>query len=133
MVWNKRRTRIMKDINLTNTGSGTYDWTFKDNNLEVVNGVLDLRNQVIHALLLKRDELRVSVYEGKGSFLEDYVKMKNSEKNKELVKNSLEATVNEIDGVYASNITIDIQNGQLLIANVTLIREDGREVDIGAI
>ena len=123
----------MKDITLTNTGSGTYDWTFKDNDLEVVNGVLDLRNQVIHALLLKRDELRASVYEGKGSFLEDYVKMKNSEKNKELVKNSLEATINEIDGVYASNITIDIQDGQLLIANVTLIREDGREVDIGAI
>ena len=123
----------MKDINLTNTGNGTYDWTFKDNDLEVVNGVLDLRNQVIHALLLKRDELRASVYEGKGSFLEDYVKMKNSEKNKELVKNSLEATVNEIDGVYASNITIDIQDGQLLIANVTLIRDDGREVNIGAI
>ena len=123
----------MKDINLTNTGNGTYDWTFKDNDLEVVNGVLDLRNQVIHALLLKRDELRASVYDGKGSFLEDYVKMKNSEKNKELVKNSLEATVNEISGVYASNITIDIQEGQLLIANVTLIREDGREVDIGAI
>ena len=123
----------MKDINLTNTGGGTYDWTFKNNDLEVVDGVLDLRNQVIHALLLKRDELRASVYEGKGSFLEDYVKMKNSEKNKELVKNSLEATVNEIDGVYASNITIDIQDGQLLIANVTLIREDGREVDIGAI
>lgn len=123
----------MKDINLTNTGDGTYDWTFKDNDLEVVNGVLDLRNQVIHALLLKRDELRASVYDGKGSFLEDYVKMKNSEKNKELVKNSLEATINEISGVYASNITIDIQDGQLLIANVTLIREDGREVDIGAI
>ena len=123
----------MKDINLTNTGNGTYDWTFKDNDLEVVNGVLDLRNQVIHALLLKRDELRVSVYEGKGSFLEDYVKMKNSEKNKELVKNSLEATVNEIDGVYASNITIDIVDGQLLVADVTLIRDDGREVNIGAI
>ena len=123
----------MKDIKLTNTGDGTYDWTFKDNDLEVVNGVLDLRNQVIHALLLKRDELRASVYEGKGSFLEDYVKMKNSEKNKELVKNSFEATINEISGVYASNITIDIQEGQLLIANVTLIRDDGREVDIGAI
>ena len=123
----------MKDIKLTNTGDGTYDWTFKNNDLEVVNGVTGLRNQVIHALLLKRDELRASVYEGKGSFLEDYVKMKNSEKNKELVKNSLEATINEIDGVYASNITIDIQDGQLLIANVTLIREDGREVDIGAI
>lgn len=123
----------MKDITLTNTGNGTYDWTFKDNDLEVVNGVLDLRNQVIHALLLKRDELRASVYEGKGSFLEDYVKMKNSEKNKELVKNSLEATINEIDGVYASNITIDIVDGQLLVADVTLIRDDGREVDIGAI
>ena len=123
----------MKDINLTNTGNGTYDWTFKDNDLEVVNGVLDLRNQVIHALLLKRDELRASVYEGKGSFLEDYVKMKNSEKNKELVKNSLEATVNEIDGVYASNITIDVVDGQLLVADVTLIRDDGREVNIGAI
>ena len=123
----------MKDIKLTNTGDGTYDWTFKDNDLEVVNGVTGIRNQVIHALLLKRDELRASVYDGKGSFLEDYVKMKNSEKNKELVKNSLEATVNEISGVYASNITIDIQEGQLLIANVTLIREDGREVDIGAI
>ena len=123
----------MKDIKLTNTGDGTYDWTFKDNDLEVVNGVLDLRNQVIHALLLKRDELRASVYDGKGSFLEDYVKMKNSEKNKELVKNSLEATINEISGVYASNITIDIVDGQLLIANVTLIRDDGREVDIGAI
>lgn len=123
----------MKDINLTNTGNGTYDWTFKDNDLEVVNGVLDLRNQVIHALLLKRDELRASVYEGKGSFLEDYVKMKNSEKNKELVKNSLEATVNEIDGVYASNITVDVVDGQLLVADVTLIRDDGREVDIGAI
>lgn len=123
----------MKDINLTNTGNGTYDWTFKDNDLEVVNGVLDLRNQVIHALLLKRDELRASVYEGKGSFLEDYVKMKNSEKNKELVKNSLEATVNEIDGVYASNITVDVVDGQLLVADVTLIMDDGREVDIGAI
>ena len=123
----------MKDITLTNTGNGTYDWTFKDNDLEVVNGVLDLRNQVIHALLLKRDELRVSVYEGKGSFLEDYVKMKNSEKNKELVKNSLEATVNEIDGVYASNITVDVVDGQLLVADVTLIRDDGREVNIGAI
>lgn len=123
----------MKDINLTNTGNGTYDWTFKDNDLEVVNGVLDFRNQVIHALLLKRDELRASVYEGKGSFLEDYVKMKNSEKNKELVKNSLEATVNEIGGVYASNITVDVVDGQLLVADVTLIRDDGREVDIGAI
>lgn len=123
----------MKDIKLTNTGNGTYDWTFKDNDLEVVNGVLDLRNQVIHALLLKRDELRASVYEGKGSFLEDYVKMKNSEKNKELVKNSLEATVNEISGVYASNITVDVVDGQLLVADVTLIRDDGREVDIGAI
>lgn len=123
----------MKDIKLTNTGDGTYDWTFKNNDLEVVNGVLDLRNQVIHAVLLRRDELDAGIYTGKGSSLEDYVKMKNSEKNKELVKNSLEATVNEIDGVYASNITIDIQDGQLLIANVTLIREDGREVDIGAI
>lgn len=123
----------MKDIKLTNTGDGTYDWTFKDNDLEVVNGVLDLRNQVIHALLLKRDELRASVYEGKGSFLEDYVKMKNSEKNKELVKNSLEATINEISGVYASNITVDVVDGQLLVADVTLIRDDGREVNIGAI
>ena len=123
----------MKDIALTSNGDGTYDWTFKNNDLEVVNGVTGLRNQVIHAVLLRRDELDAGIYTGKGSSLEDYVKMKNSEKNKELVKNSLEATVNEIDGVYASNITIDIQDGQLLIANVTLIREDGREVDIGAI
>lgn len=123
----------MKDIKLTNTGDGTYDWTFTDNDLEVVNGVTGLRNQVIHAVLLRRDELDAGIYTGKGSSLEDYVKMKNSEKNKELVKNSLEATINEIDGVYASNITIDIQDGQLLIANVTLIREDGREVNIGGI
>ena len=123
----------MKDIALTSNGDGTYDWTFKNNDLEVVNGVLDLHNQVIHAVLLRRDELDACIYTGKGSVLEDYVKMKDSEKNKELVKNSLEATVNEIGGVYASNITIDIQDGQLLIANVTLIREDGREVDIGAI
>ena len=123
----------MKDITLTNTGNGTYDWTFKDNDLEVVNGVTGLRNQVIHAVLLRRDELNAGIYKEKGSFLEDYVKMKNSEKNKELVKNSLEATTNEIDGVYASNITIDIQDGQLLIANVTLIRDDGREVNIGGI
>ena len=123
----------MKDIKLTNTGDGTYDWTFKDNDLEVVNGVTGIRNQVIHAVLLRRDELDAGIYTGKGSFLEDYVKMKNSEKNKELVKNSLEATINEISGVYASNITIDIQDGQLLIANVTLIRDDGLEVNIGAI
>lgn len=123
----------MKDINLTNTGDGTYDWTFTDNDLEVVNGVTGLRNQVIHAVLLRRDELNAGIYKEKGSFLEDYVKMKNSEKNKELVKNSLEATINEISGVYASNITIDIVDGQLLIANVTLIRDDGREVNIGGI
>ena len=123
----------MKDITLTNTGNGTYDWTFTDNDLEVVNGVTGLRNQVIHAVLLRRDELNAGIYKEKGSFLEDYVKMKNSEKNKELVKNSLEATINEIEGVYASNITIDIVDGQLLIANVTLIRDDGREVNIGGI
>lgn len=123
----------MKDIMLTNTGDGTYDWTFTDNDLEIVNGVTGLRNQVIHAVLLKRDELSSSIYKDKGSSLEDYVKMKNSERNKELLRNSLEATVNEIDGVYASNITIDIVDGQLLVADVTLIRDDGREVDIGAI
>lgn len=123
----------MKDIALTSNGDGTYDWTFKDNNLEVVNGVTGLRNQVIHAVLLRRDELNAGIYKEKGSFLDDYVKMKNSEKNKELVKNSLEATINEISGVYASNITIDIVDGQLLIANVTLIRDDGREVNIGGI
>jgi len=123
----------MKDITLTNTGNGTYDWTFTDNDLEVVNGVTGLRNQVIHAVLLRRDELNAGIYKEKGSFLDDYVKMKNSEKNKELVKNSLESTINEISGVYASNITIDIQDGQLLIANVTLIRDDGREVNIGGI
>lgn len=123
----------MKDIKLTNTGDGTYDWTFKNNDLEVVNGVTGLRNQVIHAVLLRRDELDAGIYTGKGSSLEGYVKMKNSEKNKELVKNSLEATVNEIDGVYASNITVDVVDGQLLVADVTLIRDDGREVNIGAI
>jgi molybdopterin-binding protein len=123
----------MKDILLTNSGDGTYDWTFTDNDLEIVNGVTGLRNQVIHAVLLKRDELDAGIYEGKGSFLEDYVKMKNSERNKELLRNSLEATVNEIDGVYASNITVDIVDGQLLVADVTLIRDDGREVNIGAI
>lgn len=123
----------MKDIMLTNTGDGTYDWTFTDNDLEIVNGVTGLRNQVIHAVLLKRDELSSSIYKDKGSSLEDYVKMKNSERNKELLRNSLEATVNEIDGVYASNITIDIVDGQLLVADVTLIRDDGREVNIGAI
>ena len=123
----------MKDIALTSNGDGTYDWTFKNNDLEVVNGVLDLRNQVIHAVLLRRDELDAGIYTGKGSVLEDYVKMKDSEKNKELLKNSLEATVNEIDGVYASNITVDVVDGQLLVADVTLIRDDGREVNIGAI
>ena len=123
----------MKDIALTSNGDGTYDWTFKNNDLEVVNGVLDLRNQVIHAVLLRRDELDAGIYTGKGSVLEDYVKMKDSEKNKELVKNSLEATVNEIDGVYASNVTVDVVDGQLLVADVTLIRDDGREVNIGAI
>ena len=123
----------MKDIALTSNGDGTYDWTFKNNDLEVVNGVLDLRNQVIHAVLLRRDELDAGIYTGKGSVLEDYVKMKNSEKNKELLKNSLEATVNEISGVYASNITVDVVDGQLLVADVVLVRDDGREVDIGAI
>jgi hypothetical protein len=123
----------MKDILLTNSGDGTYDWTFTDNDLEIVNGVTGLRNQVIHAVLLKRDELDAGIYREKGSFLEDYVKMKNSERNKELLRNSLEATVNEIDGVYASNISIDIVDGQLLVADVTLIRDDGREVNIGAI
>ena len=123
----------MKDIALTSNGDGTYDWTFKNNDLEVVNGVLDLRNQVIHAVLLRRDELDAGSYTGKGSVLEDYVKMKDSEKNKELLKNSLEATVNEISGVYASNITVDVVDGQLLVADVVLVRDDGREVDIGAI
>jgi molybdopterin-binding protein len=123
----------MKDILLTNSGDGTYDWNFTDNDLEIVNGVTGLRNQVIHAVLLKRDELDAGIYREKGSFLEDYVKMKNSERNKELLRNSLEATVNEIDGVYASNISIDIVDGQLLVADVTLIRDDGREVNIGAI
>jgi molybdopterin-binding protein len=123
----------MKDILLTNSGDGTYDWNFTDNDLEIVNGVTGLRNQVIHAVLLKRDELDAGIYREKGSFLEDYVKMKNSERNKELLRNSLEATVNEIDGVYASKITVDIVDGQLLVADVTLIRDDGREVNIGAI
>lgn len=123
----------MKDIELVRSGVGTYDWRFSMGDLSVVNGIIALRNSVIHAVLLHLGELSQEVYKNKGSLAYSYAKAKDTETNRKYIEESLTATIKEVDGVYDAKVKVETKNAYTLVSEVTITRNNGDEVVIGAI
>lgn len=123
----------MKDIKLTPSENGHYDWTLSDNDFEIVNGQEGIRNKIVHAVLLHHDELDTPLYTGKGSFLHEYVHMADTPSNTKFIQNSIQSVVNSIDGIISSDVTVEITGEQVAITNIRIMKTDGVEVDIGAI
>lgn len=124
----------MKDIELIkNRYKDTYDWHFVNGDLSVVNGVTALRNSVIHAVMLRYNELNQEIYKGKGSTVHQYIKAKPSQTMLDYMKESVIATVKELDGVYDATVTVESDNVSKAITNITITKTDGTEVIIGAV
>ena len=123
----------MKDIELTPNGDGTYDWRFVGGDVSTVNGVASLRNSIIHALRLKYGELGQELYSMKGSMLHTFGKMKGSSTNMDYLRETIVASIKELEGVYDARVTVESNGIDKIISNITIIKENGDEVIIGAI
>ena len=123
----------MNDIELKrNLNSNTFDWRFVMGDVSVVNGVQALRNSVIHAVMLKYDELEQELYKNKGSRVHEFIRAKPSKTILDYMAEAIKAAVKELPGVYDATVTIQTDSVSKAISDITIIKDDGSEVIIGA-
>lgn len=124
---------MMKDIQLVSNGNGVYDWNFVDNDLCVVNGNQRLLSAVLHAVLLHQNELDQELYMNKGCLAHDYVKELATESNIEKISDIIRTTIKEIYGVTDCTVNLNNNEGLIAISQITIQKDDGKEVIINAI
>lgn len=123
----------MNDIQLQNNGDGTYDWGFRHDDLNNVRGVQQTASSVIHAVLLHKNELKQACYEGKGCEAHNYVKLGKSDRVIETTKDAIIKACTEVKGVRSAEVTEVNESMNTYGVNIKVIRDDGKEVIIGAI
>ena len=126
----------MKDIMLIQNEDGvTYDWDFLNGDLNVINGNASLKNSIIHSILLHKDEMDVPVYEGKGALIQELVKLPFTDTNRDMIEETIRATLQEIDGVQACDITLEFndETDSVKIKDIQILKDTGEEVDLGGL
>lgn len=123
----------MNDIMLKNNNDGTFDWMFDNNDLQDVVGVQQTVTSVIHAIMLRKNELIQEIYQNKGCSIHDYVRAIHGENTKKFMEDSIIESCREVDGVHDANVTLiteddDYQYG----VQLTVERDDGRVVEFNA-
>lgn len=122
----------MNDILLVPSESqrGCYDLAFVSNDVFTVSGNSQLRNAVLHALLLRFGELDLVFYEDKGSYLGDYAKLTNTDSNRSIVVEEIRRVVGLVDGVMDAVVELDDSASGFVIRRLSVIRDTGVEVKI---
>lgn len=123
----------MNDIELIRNRNGkTFDWHFINGDINVVNGDNALRNSVIHAVLLKYGELQQEIYKNKGSRVHEFIRAKPSKTMLDYMAEAIKAAIKELPGVYDAKVIVVTDNISKAISDITVIKNDGSEVIIGA-
>ena len=123
---------MIKDIKLTKSKDGKYDWTFQDGDVKTVIGEQRLINATKHAILLKRYELLQDLYKHKGCDVHNFIKTSGTPNAVKLCEESIILACKEIDGVKDATTTVSLDNG-IGIQELTLIKDNGEEVTVHAI
>lgn len=123
----------MKDIELVSCGDGTFDWNFGLSDVVTVQGNNQLRNAVIHSILLKKDELEQYLYAGKGCEAHRYVNGPGNDKHLELIRENIIFSLKQIEGVIDAKIDLSFVDSKISISNIVVVKENGEEVEINAI
>ena len=123
----------MKDIELIRSSDTTYDWLFDGLDVMTVNGDQALRNSIIHVLKLRPYELEQVLYLDKGSPVNDMVGVKPSANMTEMVQEAISNSINELDGVRSTQVTVENTAGEYMIKELVVTTTDGREVTISGI
>lgn len=123
----------MKDIELIRSSDTTYDWLFDGLDVCTCNGDSALRNSIIHVLKLRPYELEQKLYLDKGSPVNNMVGVKPSENVTEMIQESISNSINELDGVRSTQVTVENTAGEYMIKELVVTTTDGREVTISGI
>lgn len=123
---------MIKDIKLTKSRNGKYDWTFQDGDVTTVIGEQRLINATKHAILLKRYELLQDLYKYKGCDVHNYIKSNGTENAVKLCEESIILACKDIHGVKDATTTVQLDDG-ISISELTLIKDNGEEVTVHAI
>lgn len=121
----------MNDIQLRKTEEETYDWAFNDDDLVSASVYERTRNMVVHALMLRRNELQdLPFYEDKGSEVYSFVKAENNDEYQLLLEEEVRLTCNALEGVESTEVTAKHTRDGGWQMTITIIRTDGITVII---
>lgn len=122
----------MNDIQLRKSGDSTYDWVFDRDDLVEVIGAEQTRNTVRHAVSLHNNELNFFPYINKGSSLDKYWKRDNIEQLVPLIADEVKLTCKEIENIEDAIVDVQVEDRNVIVTEISVIRTDGVEVDIYA-
>ena len=122
----------MNDIQLRKSGDSTYDWVFDRDDLVEVIGAEQTRNTVRHAVSLHNNELSFFPYINKGSSLDKYWKRDNLEQLVPLIAEEVKLTCKEIENIEDAIVDVQVEDRNVIVTEISVIRTDGVEVDIYA-
>lgn len=122
----------MNDIQLRKSGDSTYDWVFDRDDLVEVIGAEQTRNTVRHAVSLHNNELSFFPYINKGSSLDKYWKRDNIEQLVPLIAEEVKLTCKEIENIEDAIVDVQVEDRNVIVTEISVIRTDGVEVDIYA-
>ena len=122
----------MNDIQLRKSGDSTYDWVFDRDDLVEVIGAEQTRNTVRHAVSLHYNELSFFPYINKGSSLDKYWKRDNIEQLVPLIAEEVKLTCKEIENIEDAIVDVQVEDRNVIVTEISVIRTDGVEVDIYA-
>ena len=122
----------MNDIQLRKSGDSTYDWVFDRDDLVEVIGAEQTRNTVRHAVSLHNNELSFFPYINKGSSLDRYWKRDNLEQLVPLIAEEVKLTCKEIENIEDAIVDVQVEDRNVIVTEISVIRTDGVEVDIYA-
>ena len=122
----------MNDIQLRKSGDSTYDWVFDKDDLVEVIGAEQTRNTVRHAVSLHNNELSFFPYINKGSSLDKYWKRDNLEQLVPLIAEEVKLTCKEIENIEDAIVDVQVEDRNVIVTEISVIRTDGVEVDIYA-
>ena len=118
---------IYNDIQLSDNGDGTFDWNFGYDDVVNVTGAQRRRSNIIHSVMLQPYELREELYAVKGCNVWNYVNERRTDHVITLLRESVRMTVNEIEGIRDSKVTITDKGEYGISIGILLFRNDGTE------
>lgn len=116
----------MNDIKIRkNINKETYDWSFTPVDVEDITGLERIKNNVIHAVLLRYQELQQVFYQDAGCAAWDYIISKDSSINRTIISEMIRTAANRVENVQDAQVNFKWVDYYTFNAAMTLITDYG--------